>query len=95
MRAPGRPDYEVRFAPKAERAFLSLAVRVQRQLAPKIESLAKDPRPRGARKLAGEDDLYRLRLGDHRVLYVIRDRDLIVLVLAIGPRRDIYRDHLR
>lgn len=91
MPAPPRPDYEVRFAPKAERAFLSLTVRVQRQLAPRIEALAKDPRPRGVKKLAGENDLYRLRAGEYRVLYVIRDRELVVLIVAMGPRRDIYR----
>lgn len=91
MPAPARPDYEIRFAPKAERAFSSLAARVQRQIAPRIEALAKDPRPRGAKKLAGEEELYRLRVGEYRVLYVIRDRELLVLIVAMGPRRDIYR----
>ena len=91
MPAPPRPDYEIRFAPRAERAFLSLAVKVQRQLAPRIEALAKNPRPRGARKLVGEEDLYRLRVGEYRVLCMIRDRELLILVVAMGPRRDIDR----
>ena len=82
---------EVRFAPRAERAFLSLAVRDRRRLAPHIDALAHEPRPRGAKKLAGEDGLYRIRVGDFRVLYVIRDDELIVLVLEIGPRKDVYR----
>ena len=82
---------EVRFAPRAERAFLSLAARDQRRLAPHIEALARDPRPRGARKLSGEDGIYRIRVGDFRMLYIVRDRELVVLVLEIGPRKDVYR----
>jgi mRNA interferase RelE/StbE len=82
---------EVRFAPRAERAFLSLPAGDRRRLAPPIEALAQDPRPRGARKLAGEEGLFRIRVGDFRVLYVVRDLELIVLVLDIGHRKDIYR----
>jgi len=82
---------EVRFAPRAERAFLSLAARDQRRLAPHIEALARDPRPRGAKKLAGQDGLFRLRIGAWRMLYLVEDRALIVLVLEIGPRKDLYR----
>lgn len=91
MPARARPGFEIRFAPKAERAFLSLTFKLQRQLAPRIEALAKDPRPRGAKNLAGEEDLYRLRVGEYRVLYVIRDRELVILIVAMGSRRDIYR----
>lgn len=68
-----------------------MTIKMQRRLAPRIEALARDPRPRGAQKLAGEEELYRLRVGDFRVLYAIRDRELVILVVAIGPRRDIYR----
>jgi len=82
---------EVRFAPRAERAFLSTAAKDCRRQAPHIDTLAHEPRPRGAKKLAGEEGLYRIRVGDIRVLYVVRDRELIVLVLEIGPRKDVYR----
>jgi mRNA interferase RelE/StbE len=65
---------------------------VQERIVGRIEELAAEPRPRGAVKLQGEDDLYRIRVGDYRVVYTIRDEELIVLVLRVGHRRDVYRD---
>ncbi len=56
----------------------------------KIRKLQDDPSPSGVEKLSG-DDKYRLRQGDFRILYEIRDRDLIVTVVRIGNRRDVYR----
>ena len=84
-------SYRIEFAPRAEREFHALSRDVQRRLAPRIDSLGRDPRPRGAKKMAGEDELYRLRVGDYRVLYQIRDRLLVVLVVTIGHRREVYR----
>jgi mRNA interferase RelE/StbE len=63
----------------------------QVRIAHAIDSLADDPRPRGAVKLAGDQDFYRLRAGDYRIIYSITDEKLIVLVIAVGHRRDIYR----
>jgi mRNA interferase RelE/StbE len=57
-----------------------------------IRELATNPRPHGSIKLKGEDDLYRIRVGDYRVIYTIRDDELIVLVLRVGHRREVYRD---
>ena len=56
-----------------------------------IEKLAIDPRPQGCRKLFGEVDTYRVRVGVYRVIYEIEDRLLRILVLKIGHRRDVYR----
>jgi mRNA interferase RelE/StbE len=56
-----------------------------------ILALADDPYPPGSKKLQGEANLYRVRVGDYRVLYRIEDERLIVLVVNIGHRRDIYR----
>lgn len=50
-----------------------------------------DPRPPGAKKLAGGDGEWRVRTGDYRVVYEIHDKTLRVLVVAVGHRRDIYR----
>ena len=83
--------YRIEFAPRAERDLLALPEANARRLVPRIDALAPNPRPRGAKKLAGEDDLYRLRVGDYRVLYQIRDRVLLVLVIAVGHRREVYR----
>ncbi|WP_027942376.1 type II toxin-antitoxin system RelE/ParE family toxin [Amycolatopsis taiwanensis] len=56
-----------------------------------IELLADDPRPAGAKKLAGGEGEWRVRTGDYRVVYEIRDRVLVVLVVAVVHRREIYR----
>ena len=63
---------------------------VQR-LFPAIESLACEPRPRGCRKVQGADNLWRIRIGDYRVLYTIDDQARIVDILAIRHRSDAYR----
>ena len=57
----------------------------------KLEVLQQDPRPSGVEKLAGPEDLYRVRVGDWRIVYAIRDRELIVIVIRIGHRREVYR----
>ena len=61
------------------------------RLKPKIDALAQNPRPSGVVKLSGEDDLYRIRVGNYRITYSIQDNHLLVLVVKIGHRRDIYR----
>ncbi|WP_245617013.1 type II toxin-antitoxin system RelE family toxin [Amycolatopsis taiwanensis] len=53
--------------------------------------MADDPRPAGAKKLAGGEGEWRVRTGDYRVVYEIRDRVLVVLVVAVVHRREIYR----
>jgi len=57
----------------------------------KLESLEQNPRPFGAEKLAGPEDFYRVRVGDWRIVYAIRDRELVVIVIRIGHRREVYR----
>ena len=56
-----------------------------------IQSLADNPRPLGSTKLQGEDDLYRIRKGNFRIIYKIEDKALIVTVIRVGNRRDVYR----
>jgi mRNA interferase RelE/StbE len=56
-----------------------------------IDYLEQNPRPSGCVKLAGEPDLYRIRVGDYRVVYQVNDPNLTVLVLAIAHRSEIYR----
>ena len=56
-----------------------------------MRGLANDPRPPGCDKLAGVENLYRIRVGDYRVVYQIRDEMLLVLVVKIGHRREVYR----
>ena len=56
-----------------------------------MDALAANPRPKGVKKLSGPDDLYRIRVGDYRIVYQIHDDRLIVLVVRIGHRKDVYR----
>ena len=56
-----------------------------------VELLARQPRPAGAKKLVGGRGEWRVRTGDYRIIYEIDDGVLLVLVLAVGHRRDIYR----
>ncbi|HAF03074.1 MAG TPA: type II toxin-antitoxin system mRNA interferase toxin, RelE/StbE family [Spartobacteria bacterium] len=56
-----------------------------------IDILSENARPPGCVKLAGEPDLYRIRVGDYRIVYQLRNQALTVLVVSIGHRKDIYR----
>ena len=76
----------------AERGLSGLSKADLRRVDLKIRALADDPRPAGAKKLEGVGDLYRVRAGDYRVLYQIEDARLVVLVVDVGNRRDVYRD---
>jgi mRNA interferase RelE/StbE len=79
------------FTPAAHRDFRALPQDVQRRLRPKIDALAKNPRPHGAETLAGEKDLHRLRVGDYRIVYQVRDEVLLVVLVRIRHRREMYR----
>jgi mRNA interferase RelE/StbE len=83
--------WRLRIDPRAELELASLPDDVRRRIARRIDALQIEPRPRGSQKLAGHDGVYRIRVGDYRVLYRIEDEVLIVLVIRIGHRRDIYR----
>ena len=56
-----------------------------------IRALGDDPRPAGCEKLAGEQDRYRVRSGQFRVIYSIGDEELLVVVVRVGHRKDVYR----
>jgi mRNA interferase RelE/StbE len=83
--------WQLRIEPRAERALLALPEEARRRVARRIDRLQFDPRPPGCLKLAGRDGTWRLRVGDYRILYRIEDAVLVVLVIAVGHRRDVYR----
>jgi mRNA interferase RelE/StbE len=89
--APEPRRYEIRLTRAAERALTSLPADDLRRVDAAIRGLADDRHPPGSKKLSGTDDLYRIRVGDFRVVYTIEAKALIVLVVQIGHRRDIYR----
>lgn len=84
-------SFSIEFTPSAVREFKRLPKEVQQRISPSIERLARDPFPHGVKKLIAEQNVYRIRVGDYRVLYQVEADKLIVLVLKIGHRREIYR----
>jgi len=85
------PRYTIDVSRPAEKQIRALDPRVRARIVKTIDALAGNPRPYGCRKMHGHENLYRARTGDWRVVYEIRDNVLLVLVVAIGHRRDIYR----
>jgi mRNA interferase RelE/StbE len=87
--------YQIQFTPAARRDLRRLSV--NRDFLEKIDerilSLASDPRPHGSQKLSNEDSLYRIRVGDYRIIYQILDETLVVLVVRVRHRREVY-EHL-
>jgi mRNA interferase RelE/StbE len=83
--------YVVRVLRSAEKALTGVPRPDQHRIARAIDGLASDPRPRGAVKLAGEDGLWRVRAGDYRIIYSVEDGALLVLIIRIGHRREVYR----
>lgn len=84
-------SYSVEFAPSALRELRDLPRKVQERLATKIEALARNPRPPRVEKIKGQDNQYRIRSGDFRVIYSIFDDRLVVLILKVADRKDVYR----
>jgi len=83
--------YRVRLAPRAKRDLRRLSQQVQDRILPEIHALGSNPRPHGVVKLTDRVRTYRIRIGDYRVVYEIHDEVLLVLVVEIDHRRDVYR----
>jgi mRNA interferase RelE/StbE len=83
--------YTVEVAPTAERQLKALPKSIRIQIGRRIDKLADNPRPYGVEKITDEEDLYRVRSGDYRILYKIKDQDLLVLIVKIGDRKEVYR----
>lgn len=83
--------YRVIFTSVAEKAFLRMPKDVQRRIDQRLLALQDNPRPPGIKALQGDTGIYRLRVGDYRILYAVQDKALVVLVLVIGHRREVYR----
>jgi len=83
--------YTIKVAPTAERQLKALPKPIWTQIGRRIDKLADNPRPHGVEKITGEDELYCVRSGDYRILYEINDQELLVLVVKIGDRKEVYR----
>ena len=85
------PTYRIEVSATAERQIRKLPRSDQVRVLRIIQALAIDSRPAGCRKLSGHEDVFRVRIGRYRVLYAIEDRRLVIIVLKVGDRKDIYR----
>jgi mRNA interferase RelE/StbE len=85
-------DFEIVFAAQADRQFRKLERPVQQRLSGAIDGLRGNQRPPGSKRLTGAEDLWRIRVGAYRIVYTIVDDQLVVLVVKLGHRRDVYRD---
>lgn len=83
--------YRVDIARRAIKALAALSRQEQQRVRAAIDLLADNPRPPGCTKLTGEDDTYRVRVGAYRIVYEVFDDRLVIHVVRIGHRRDIYR----
>lgn len=83
-------SYNIVIKRSAAKELESIPLKDRRRVVAKIQALAVNSRPQGSEKLSGEEK-YRIRQGNYRVLYEIADRELIVTVIRVGDRRDVYR----
>ena len=83
--------YKVLISRTAEKQLKKIPIQTQRRIAGMILSFEVEPRPFGCKKMAGTSSTYRVRVGDYRIIYDILDQEVIVTVLKIGHRRDVYR----
>ena len=84
--------YRLLIKPSAAKEIEAIDQKKDRQrIVAGIRLLADDPRPPGCEKLAGEGDRYRIRVGRYRVIYSIGDGELLVVVVRVGHRKDVYR----
>jgi len=83
-------SYSIEIKKSAAKEIAALPRNDTERIIRKIQLLADDPRPHGCRKLSGEEK-YRIRVGPYRILYQIEDEKLVIYVVKVGHRRDVYR----
>ena len=84
-------EYVVVFARSARRELEHLEAGAARRIISRVEALAEDPRPHGCLKLQGAADLWRIRVGDYRVIYSLDDDARLVDIRVVRHRSDAYR----
>ena len=87
----GSVTYTVQIKKSALKVLRKLPTTVSKSLAKTINFLEKTPRPKGCKKLKGNENLYRIQQGDYRIIYQVQDSVLIILIVIVGHRKMIYR----
>jgi mRNA interferase RelE/StbE len=84
--------YSIEFKPRVSKFIEAQPKKIQHQLFAHIEALATNPRPAGSKLLYADEKLYRIRSGSYRIIYQIQDKILLVVIVKIGDRKDVYRN---
>lgn len=82
--------YRVEIKESAAEEIRKLERGIRNRVLAKLEQLADDPRPSGVKKLRSNEGLYRVRVGDYRIVYKISDAELLVLIVRVADRKDVY-----
>jgi mRNA interferase RelE/StbE len=84
-------SYRIEFRPAARRELRRIPEPFRKRLATAIVALADTPRPPGSKRLRGPDGFHRVRVGDYRIVYLVEDRVLLICVVRVAHRKDVYR----
>ena len=84
-------SYEIEISRTAEKQLKKLPADDQLRVVRAVLALAEEPHPRGSRRLSGYDDVFRVRVGRYRVLYSVFESRLVIIILKVGHRKDVYR----
>lgn len=85
-------QYTIEFAPRTEKQLEIIPKAIRKQVLDRIEKLKENPRPENVEPLHGSDDgLFRIRQGDYRIVYSIQDRKLLVLIVRVVNRKEVYK----
>ncbi len=83
--------YSLEISRTAEKQLKKLDQADRQRVVKAMVALADDPYPRGSRKLTGYDDVFRIRVGSYRVIYSVSGTKLVIVILKLGHRKDVYR----
>ena len=83
--------YQVKLSKQAKEFIKEQTRKIQRQITKKLLLLKTNPKSPGYKKIEGRENIYRLRSGDYRIIYEIRESEIVIYIFTIGHRSDIYR----
>lgn len=84
-------SYRILITKQVEKQLNALSQQIVNRVDQHIEALREDPRPFGVKKLRGYADIYRVRVGNYRIIYTIDDRAQTITLLTVDNRKDVYR----
>lgn len=85
-------NYRIQFKASAAKEFKKLPLSVKQRVSISLDNLQQEPRPSGVVKLQGEEPLYRVRVGDYRIVFAVDDDEKIITVTRIRHRQDVYKE---